>query len=58
MANDLTGDQATGNYTVILSKWGRPTVAWKRGRVEGFPRKRLGPWALLFRALNATVGRR
>jgi hypothetical protein len=33
---------------------------WRSGRVEGFPRvsRRLGPWDLLFRALQATVGSR
>lgn len=47
-----------GNYKVMLSKWGRPKQAWKQGSVEGFPRKLLGPWDLLFWALTATVGKR
>lgn len=51
-------DAQEGNYNVMLSKWGRPKQAWKRGSVEGFPRKKLGPWDLLFWALTATVGER
>lgn len=31
---------------------------WKKAYVEGFPRLRLGPWDLLFRALGAMVARR
>jgi hypothetical protein len=28
---------------------------WRKGRVEGFLRARLGPWDLLFRALGAMI---
>lgn len=56
--NDTTGDVLFGNYKVRLSKWGKPTHTWKRGKVNGFPRKKLGPWDLLFRALLVTVGDR
>lgn len=31
---------------------------WKKGRIEGFPRQRLGPWDLLFRALGALTFKR
>jgi len=31
---------------------------WRKGRVEGFPRSRLGPWDLLLRALGALVSDR
>lgn len=31
---------------------------WKKGRVEGFPRLRLGPWDLLFRALGSLISDR
>lgn len=58
IAND--GGQRTdsrGDYTVELSKF-NGTGVWKRGRVTGFPRLRLGGWDLLFRALRATVGAR
>lgn len=53
-----------GNYNVNLMKspeYARPQnlgQTWRRGRVVNFPRKRLGPWDLLFRALAATVGAR
>lgn len=58
IANDGTGTEEIGNYRVTLSKWGRPQRVWRRGRVEGFPRKSRGPWDLLYRALQATVGAR
>ena len=58
IANDGRGTVTSGNYDVRLSKRGRPADIWRRGRVEGFPRKRLGAWDLLYRALRATVGGR
>lgn len=58
IANDATGSRARGNYTVRLSKRGQPKSVWRRGRVEGFPRQRLGAWDLLYLALRATVGDR
>lgn len=58
ISNDGTGDLEIGNYDVRLSKWGRPGQTWRRGRVEGFPRRRLGPYDLLYRALLATVSER
>lgn len=59
--NDASGDADTGNYIVELKK--SPEYAskpgnWKRGRIVGFPRRRLGPWDLLFRALRCVVGDR
>lgn len=56
--NDGTGDRQTGNYGVRLSQWGRPGSTWKRGVVTGFPRLKLGPWDLLYLALDACVGGR
>ncbi len=56
--NDGTGILGSGNYDVILSKWGKPSRKWKEGRVDRFPRLRLGPWDLLYRALRDTVGAR
>ena len=58
IANDGTGTPQLGNYTVRLSKRGKPGQAWKRGTVQGFPRQALGPYDLLYRCLEATVGRR
>lgn len=60
IANTGTGSPTVGNYVVQLFKSAaqgarRPGV-WKRGRVEGFPRKRLGAYDLLFRALAAVLG--
>lgn len=38
----------------------RPTSreTWRKGSVERFPRARLGPWDLLFRALGALISDR
>ncbi len=58
IVNDGSGDLSTGNYTVSLSKRGRPKDKWKTGSVRRFPRKRLGAWDLLYRALADTVGER
>ena len=61
IANDGTGDHETGNYNATLSK--EPPIAktrgvWKRGRVEGFPRLKYGPYDLLYRVLKVCVGKR
>ena len=58
ITNDATGTLSSGNYDVRLSKKGMPNSTWKKGRVTGFPRKRLGGWDLLFRALQVCVGDR
>ena len=54
--NDGSGTKSSGNYNFRLDdKAGR---VWKSGRVEGFPRKRLLAFDLLFRALNNVIGER
>ncbi len=58
IANDGTGGLSTGNYNVRLSKRGQPKTLWKVGRVLGFPRKRLGAYDLMLRALAACIGSR
>lgn len=61
ITNQGTGTRDAGNYTVRLMKsaeYARSPGVWKRGEVEGFPRLRLGPWDLLYRALHATVASR
>lgn len=50
--NDGKGTATRGNYRVRLSKRGMPNATWKTGVVEGFPRKRLLAWDLLYRALH------
>lgn len=58
---NVGGDMINGNYKVQLMKspvYAKSEGVWKRGAVEGFPRKRLGPWDLLLRALRSTVGDR
>ena len=47
-----------GDYNVEITKAGVTGAIWKRTRVLGFPRRRLGAWDLLFRALRDIVGQR
>lgn len=50
ITNTGTGSPTVGNYRVNLrDAAGRP---WRNGSVEGFPRKRLLAWDLLYRALK------
>jgi hypothetical protein len=65
------GDTTLGDYECRLfkspenSKKARPLhemltrpkakETWRKGTVQGFPRIKLGPWDLLFRALGALV---
>lgn len=57
IVNDGSGTLTAGNYKVAISQvdGDRP---WKEGQVKGFPRKRLGAWDLLYRALREVVGER
>lgn len=58
---NVGGSGSYGAYDVKLMKspeYAKNPGVWKAGHFEGFPRLRLGPWDLLFRALRATVGTR
>ncbi len=45
-----------GNYEVRLGGQGRGAGrVWRRGRVENFARRSVGPWELLRRALNSAL---
>jgi hypothetical protein len=58
IANDGSGTPTNGHYTFkVMKHIGRPGV-WKQGSVQNFPRSRLGPWDLLYRALREAVGKR
>jgi len=57
MIENVGGDRDFGEYRVHLSKFGGEGI-WKRGKVSGFQRRRLGPWDLLFLALRNIVGAR
>ena len=51
----------TGNYEVTLHKspeYSAKPGVWKKGKVKNFLRKKLGPYDLLFRALQNTVSYR
>jgi len=56
IVNTGTGSPTQGNYRIELrDAAGR---RWKSGHIEGFPRKRLLAWDLLYRALEKLVGNR
>lgn len=56
ITNTGTGSSTQGNYRIELrDAAGR---LWKTGHIEGFPRKRLLAWDLLYRALKRLVGTR
>jgi hypothetical protein len=55
IAND-GGDDKHGEYTYFISQFGKPTTAWKTGRIVGFPRKQLGVWDLLHRVIVDALG--
>jgi hypothetical protein len=52
---NVGGTKEIGDYDVRLLKWGAGRRTWKKGRLAGFPRLKLGPWDLLYRALAAIV---
>lgn len=53
---NVGGTPQKGDYAVrLMGKGGR---AWKTGTVEGFLRRRLGGWDLLFRALGGVIAGR
>lgn len=73
IANLGTGGRELGSYVVRLFKPGAGgftrsieqmikyplrSDAWRKGRIDAFPRLALGPWDLLFRALGAAVQKR
>jgi hypothetical protein len=58
IANDGTGDKEWGDYSIVLSKWGRPNDAWRKAKVLRFSRQARGPWDLLYVLLRAAVGSR
>jgi len=57
IANDGTGTKTRGNYTYKITQK-RTGVLWKSGRIDDFPRKRLGHWDLIFRCLKDAIGDR
>lgn len=57
ITNDRTGGHGKGNYDIKIYKWEDKGI-WKKGRIEDFPRVKLGPWDLLYRALKSVVGYR
>lgn len=55
IANNGKGTQSRGNYWFELSQRGSRKV-WRKGPVEGFPRRSRGAWHLLHRVLEEAIG--
>lgn len=58
---NVGGTAAVGDYEAKLMKspeYAKRPGVWKKARIEGFPRLRLGPWELLLAALTACIGDR
>lgn len=55
--NKVTGTTFSGNYGFRIFRKGSKTV-WKSGDIEGFPRKRLLSWDLLYRCLHSILQER
>lgn len=51
-------NQNIGDYYVEITKKNSETHIFKQGKVLNFPRKKLGVWDLLYRALKEIVGDR
>lgn len=56
IANDGKGTADVGNYEVRLFQWGPGRKLWRKGQVEGFPRKAFGPWDLLCIGVAQALG--
>ncbi len=56
--SNVGGTPTRGDYRFRLSKRGKPNQVWKKGAITDFPRRRLGAYDLLYRALRAVVGER
>lgn len=56
IANTGTGTESSGTYRSRFSL--KRPMPWKLAGVEGFPRKRLNAWDLLYRLLHEAVGDR
>src|ERR1700722_2105062 len=59
--NDGTGDRELGNYEVAVydpAPYYSLRGATLHGEVRDFPRRRLGVWDLVYRALHSVLGER
>jgi hypothetical protein len=59
VVNDATGDESTAHYDASLMEVPKPgrtsRSLWRKGHVHKFPKQRLGPYDLVYRALRAAV---
>lgn len=51
IVNNGEGTLTHGDYNVIMLTRHNPPRVWRRGKIENFPRQRLGAYDLLLRAL-------
>lgn len=58
IANTGKGSATQGNYRFKMFGRGEQKRLYKEGAIEGFPRKRLLAWDLLYRVLRDAVGER
>jgi len=58
IGNVGTGTRTSGNYKYVLSQRNTPGRTLRKGFINGFPRKRLSAWDLLYRCLREAVGDR
>ncbi len=58
IVNDESGSYGKGNYDARILKWEKTDESWKEGRIDAFPRAKLGHWDLVYRALKSMIGYR
>lgn len=59
--SNVGGTAHEADYEALLFKsavYAKTMGVWRKGSVKRFPRKRLGPWDLLYQALRSAVGSR
>lgn len=49
---------ALGDYEIAISKRNQPEELWLTGRIDNFPRKKLGTWDLLCLLLGSALHQR
>lgn len=53
IANDGTGHQKRGNYSIAIFRRGSKVKVQRRGRVENYPREAYSVWRLVRLAIEA-----
>lgn len=55
---NVGGTPDNGNYCYSITHHTMPGVVWRSGKIEGFPRKQMLVWDLLYQILKDAVGNR